>query len=419
MSNTIFQYLVTGSLFYLTAMASAFPLMESVQQGGVDCFECHGRRGLMKKLDEGREISLFVNRADLHKSVHKGLSCIDCHPDAKSIPHPKLLRPVDCSRCHEESEDYQESIHGKAFSQGDRQAPSCTICHGEHNIVAVNNPQSSVARSRISEICISCHEDEEIVSRHELPEPAEIKLYEKSVHGSIIKGDSTYTAAVCIDCHGTHKIEPSDDPRSETFKPHIPEVCGKCHGDIASEYAKSVHGTAIAGGILDAPVCTDCHGEHSITAPTDPTSKVAPKNIPKTCSACHEDMALAKKYGFPARRYTTYLNSYHGVANKYGKTVVANCASCHGIHDILPASAPESRINPVNLPDTCGGCHPGAGKNILVGGKIHVEATPESSPGTYYVRKFYTWFISILMIGFILYIIVETYGRLRRRHTEK
>lgn len=415
MRNTILQSLAASLLFSLTASGMAFPAPESVQPGEADCFKCHGRRGLIKKLDDGREISLFVRRADLQASVHKDLTCIDCHPDAKAIPHLKSMRQVECRTCHEESKDYLESIHGQAFSRGDAQAPTCTTCHGKHDIFAVKDSRSSVTRGKISEICIGCHEDEEIVSRHELPEPAEIKLYEKSVHGSIAKGDSLYIAAVCIDCHGTHNIEPSDDPRSETFKPHIPRVCGKCHVDVAGEYAKSVHGTAISKGILDAPVCTDCHGEHTIAAPTDPTSKVAPKNIPTTCSVCHEDVTLAKKYGFPARRYTTYLNSFHGVANKYGKTVVANCASCHGFHDILPASDPKSRIHPANLASTCGGCHPGAGENILVGGKIHVEATVESSPGTYYVRKFYTWFISILMVGFIFYIIVENYGRLRRR----
>lgn len=275
-----------------------------------------------------------------------------------------------------------------------------------------------VSRSRISELCLSCHTDEEIVRRHDLPQPEQIRVYEYSVHGKAVVGDSTRIAAVCTDCHGTHDIEPPDDPRSETYKPHIPKVCGKCHEEIAAQYATSVHGQAIAAGILDAPVCTDCHGEHTITPPTDPASKVAPKNIPKTCSACHEDVALAEKYGFPARRYTTYLNSYHGVANKYGRTTVANCASCHGVHDILPASDPRSRIYPANLPTTCGGCHPGAGKNILVGGKVHVKATRETSPGTYYVRRFYTWFISILMAGFILYMVIETYGHLRRRRAE-
>lgn len=414
--HKILECLVTGSLLFLTALGTVFPLTVAVQEGRVDCFECHNRQGLKKKLGGGKEISLYVERTVLQETIHKDLTCVDCHLDAGSSPHPKPMHQVDCSGCHEESKVYLESIHGKAFSQGDLEAPNCATCHGKHDIFAVKDSRSSVARAKISKICIDCHTDEDIVRRHELPEPVQIRLYEKSVHGIVATGDSTQIAAVCIDCHGTHNIEPADDASSEMFKPHIPEVCSKCHADIAAEYAKSVHGTAIANNIFEAPVCTNCHGEHTITAPTEPTSKVAPKNIPTTCSACHEDVTLAEKYGFPARRYTTYLNSYHGVANKYGKTVVANCASCHGVHDILSASDPESRVNPANLTATCGGCHPEVHENILVGGKIHVEATLESSPGTYYVRKFYTWFISILMVGFVFYMVIETYGHIRRRY---
>lgn len=404
----VFCYSV-GLIIILVASLGAFAPTGALLQEKINCFECHGRKGLTKKLEGGQEISLFVDKAELLNSIHRELTCLDCHVDAGTIPHHEALSQVDCGRCHEESEVYLQSIHGLAFERGDLEAPNCANCHGKHDILGVHDPRSSVARGRITEICVGCHEDEEIVSHHDLPEPAQIKFYEKSVHGG------TRSAAVCVDCHGTHNIEPADDPRSEIFKPHIPKVCGKCHVAIAEEYAKSVHGTAIADGILDAPVCTDCHGEHTITAPTEPTSKVAAKNIPTTCAACHEDVALAEKYHFPARRYTTYLNSFHGVANKYGKTVVANCASCHGVHDILPSADPASKTHRGNLVATCGGCHPDAGENILVGGKIHVEATRESSPGTFYVRRFYTWFITILMVGFVFYMIVETYGRLKRR----
>jgi len=221
--------------------------------------------------------------------------------------------------------------------------------------------------------------------------------------------------AECIDCHGTHNIEPGDDPRSVNYKPKIPALCGRCHAEIGATYQRSVHGKAVAAGVSDAPVCTDCHGEHTIAAPAEPESKVAPTNIAKTCSECHESVALAEKYGLAAHRYSTYMNSYHGVANKYGRALVANCASCHGVHDILPSTDPASSIHPSRLPETCGKCHPGAGVNILKGGKIHIEASVESSPGTYYVRKFYTWFIATLGVGFVLYIGIETYGHFRRK----
>jgi hypothetical protein len=108
------------------------------------------------------------------------------------------------------------------------------------------------------------------------------------------------------------------------------------------------------------------------------------------------------------------MNSFHGIAHKYGEMVVADCASCHGYHDILPSSDPRSSINPKNIPQTCGKCHKGASENFAKG-KVHVEATKESSMGVYIVRTFYTWFIGILGILFAIYIVLDVLGRRRRR----
>jgi hypothetical protein len=165
-------------------------------------------------------------------------------------------------------------------------------------------------------------------------------------------------------------------------------------------------------------VCTDCHGEHTILKPTDPRSKVSPTNIPRTCSACHEDVRLAERYQLPRRRLVTYLESYHGVANKFGETVVANCASCHGVHDIRPSSDPKSSIHKQNLPATCGKCHPGAGKHFAEG-SVHVEATRESHFGKWLVRIFYTVFISVLVVLFVTYVALDLIGHRRQHRSRK
>jgi len=67
---------------------------------------------------------------------------------------------------------------------------------------------------------------------------------------------------------------------------------------------------------------------------------------------------LNEKYGLETDRLTTFIDSYHGLKSKAGDTHVANCASCHGVHRILPSSDPTSTINPENLQTTCGECHP-------------------------------------------------------------
>ena len=378
------------------------------------CMECHSDSELTATRD-GRTVSLYVAPKAYARSVHADAACTDCHADIEEAPHETRLKPVDCSVCHDsEAEDYMQSIHGMRLSERDADAPGCATCHGSHDILEVRDAHSRVSRMHLAQVCLGCHADQNVTDRHPLPKPETIKAYAASVHGRGVSARGLVVSAVCRDCHGTHSIEPADDPRSSVHRENVPERCARCHPDIVKIYWESIHGRAVAGGSQDAPVCTDCHGEHTIAAPSDPASSVSARNIPKTCAACHEEEQLAGRYGMQARRYTTYLDSYHGVVNRYGEAAVANCASCHGVHDIRPASDPMSSIHPDKLGDTCGGCHLGAGMG-LVGAKIHVEATAESSKGMYYVRMFYTYFIGALMFCFVIYMSIDIYGSLRRR----
>lgn len=361
----------------------------------------------------------LVDRARLEESIHRDLDCVTCHADIQSLPHGEGLSPVNCSACHEpEGEKYLRSVHGTAFSKGDPDVPSCTTCHGDHHVLPISDQRSKVYPINLIKVCITCHADEAIEVRHNLPKQELFRAYENSVHGRAIEEKGLVVAAACNDCHGTHEIKRTDDPESLAQKRNIPGACGQCHAGIYEVYNGSIHGRAVDSGMEEAPVCTDCHGEHTIAKVTDPQSKVYSKNIAKTCSECHDNKELVAKYGLAAKRYTTYLNSYHGVANKFGVPYVANCATCHGIHNIRPAGDPLSTINRQNIPQTCGKCHPGATENFARG-KIHVEATKESSFGVYAVRKFYTWFIGILVTCFVLYAVLETVGKVRRRYANQ
>lgn len=407
--SEILLYLLIGS-----SLAAIQSDMSCAATSDVQCLRCHGRRELAKVKTDGQVVSLYVDQKACLNSVHAGINCVSCHTDLADMeqtPHPADLKPVNCTTCHEsESRDYIKSTHGQLVMSGRSGAPTCATCHGKHDILSPSNPQSPTYRTNSARICLHCHADQEII-----PGSGEkVKAYEQSVHGrrALAQGDTA--VAECVDCHGNHKVLPADNPTSPVYKPHIPETCGKCHPATRNEYEKSIHGQAIRQGIYDAPVCTDCHGEHTIEAPEVEGSKVSPANIPRTCGSCHEDVQLTEKYGIASERFTTYEDSYHGVANKYGKTLVANCASCHGYHDILPSSDPASTINPTNLAKTCGNCHPNAGENFTKG-KMHVKATLENSPGVFFVRRFYYLFIGGLMVLFIVYIVVEYSGFLRRK----
>ncbi len=48
---------------------------------------------------------------------------------------------------------------------------------------------------------------------------------------------------------------------------------------VEQTFMQSIHGQAIARGNGLAPVCTDCHGIHSIKAHIDPNSSVSEQNV--------------------------------------------------------------------------------------------------------------------------------------------
>jgi cytochrome b subunit of formate dehydrogenase len=229
--------------------------------------------------------------------------------------------------------------------------------------------------------------------------------YEESVHGRAVASGSQ-KAAVCTDCHGVHEILSAADPKSSIFKFNVPATCGKCHQQVQYEFTVSIHGQAIARANSQAPVCTDCHGIHTIKSHIDPNSSVSAQNLARsTCARCHEGVRLSREFGLPGGRVTSYLESYHGLASELGSQVVANCASCHGAHYILPSSDPRSTINRANLVHTCGQCHPGVTEKFVVG-KVHVEVPLSADTGSKavrWVRKIYVSLIVVVIGGMVLH----------------
>ena len=113
--------------------------------------------------------------------------------------------------------------------------------------------------------------------------------------------------------------------------------------------------------------------------PTNQASPVYGSNIRETCGNCHGNVQLSRRFGLPVDRVVSFDASFHGLAAKEGSETVANCASCHGVHNILPSSDPRSTINPKNLAATCGKCHQGAGKRFAIS-QVHVAEGREKRP---------------------------------------
>ena len=102
----------------------------------------------------------------------------------------------------------------------------------------------------------------------------------------------------------------------------------------------------------------------------------------------------------------SYADSYHGLAVQGGATTVASCASCHGVHDILPSSNPASRIHADNIAATCSECHAGAGRRFSIG-PMHVVETDASYPIVYYIRLIYLTLIFGTIGGMLIHVALD------------
>jgi len=406
-----------------------------------DCLVCHGDPGM--KSASGK--SLHVDPVKHKSSVHGDLGCATCHVGVKEYPHPAHMRKPNCATCHEQEvadvprsvhsilgaeacaschggthevqhadkivptqcatchdaavHGYEQGVHAIARKDGDKQAPTCLACHGSpHQILASDDPKSPVHHNNIPATCATCHSKKPIMER--VGETTQqFYSYEQSVHGRAVANGSA-KAAVCTDCHGVHEIRRASDEKSSIFKFNVPLTCAKCHESVKAEFVQSIHGQAIARGNSQAPVCTDCHGIHSIKSHLDPNSPVNAQNISAaTCARCHEGVRLSQEIGVEGSRASTYLASYHGLASTRGSQIVANCASCHGTHYILPSSDPRSTINSANLVRTCGQCHPGVTEKFTLG-KVHVDAPLSADIGSKAVRWIRNFYL-LMILGVI------------------
>src|ERR1041385_950033 len=197
-----------------------------------------------------------------------------------------------------------------AIAMSARAENACTSCHDQGQKLAKS------AHSSLD--CSSCH-----VKHEEYPHPAKLAKpvctdchtqqgtdYELSVHGQSAKKGGA--APECSLCHGSaHELL---NTKIAGFRTSVIETCSMCHSEVVGQYRTSVHGKALAAGIMQAPLCTDCHGEHRILAPSNQESSVAPGHIRDTCGACHGNVQLSSKFGLPTDRLMSFDASFHGLA---------------------------------------------------------------------------------------------------------
>ena len=273
-----------------------------------------------------------------------------------------------------------------------------------------SEPTSPGHASRLGETCGVCHGAGQ-------PAPPgvrtirPIEAYTASVHAGAV-ADGVHGAG-CGDCHTAHSPLPVTDPDSSIHRSNVSSTCGTCHDEISAQFDKSIHGLAVIAGVQDSPVCTDCHGEHRILGVAAEGSPVSATNIPiQVCGPCHADLRLGEKYGLPAEQVPSYKDSFHGLASRGGVQQVANCASCHGVHYILPSSDPDSYVHADNLADTCGKCHTGAGTRFTIA-PVHVLADRTPNIVAHWIRAIYLPLIWVTVIGMVLHNLLDLVKKTR------
>jgi cytochrome b subunit of formate dehydrogenase len=226
----------------------------------------------------------------------------------------------------------------------------CGKCHGTsaHEILPAKDQRSPVFLQNQVRTCGSCHPEDEM-------------SYRATVHGQGLYEAGLMVSAVCADCHGAHGAYYAADRRSTLHTANVAATCSKCHQFIEERLQMSVHGRgsgpgsatdqpAAGGKIKRRPSCTDCHQGHHLLHAEQPEFRL---QVASGCGNCHAELS------------SRYALSMHGELTQQGYSAAANCADCHGSHDILPINDPNSRVaHGEKRLATCQKCHAHAVANF-------------------------------------------------------
>ena len=197
-----------------------------------------------------------------------------------------------------------------------------------------------------NDTCLGCHSNESMVKT--FPSGEELSLFidggkfSQAVHGQ--------EGLACVNCHQAMAEIPHPEFAVQTMRDAkftLYTICKECHLEQYTNVLDSVHQTALAGGDVNAAICTACHNPHTQTRITNKdTGEIllgAHLVIPKTCARCHSAI------------YDTYKESIHGAAlTEEGNQYVPTCIDCHGVHNIQD---PRTDLFRNETPLLCAKCH--------------------------------------------------------------
>lgn len=346
----VFIGLATGS--FLSGVSAQIS-SEEMDAANSLCLGCHSNQNMNVTLESGEVLPLGVDHGFYNTSIHgeHGITCLQCHTNLTGFPHPEMT--------------------------------------------AKTQREYTVERNRA---CGTCHVD-----------VAEATM--GSVH-QVLQEEGNLNSAVCTDCHSSHDTRPLVEQRNQTA-----HTCQRCHSEIYELYKSSVHGAALIGeGNPDVPNCITCHGAHDISGPLNEPFRLFSPNL---CGKCHANRELMSKYNISTDVMDTWVSDFHGTTVVMFQTTTpdqetdkAVCIDCHGVHNILAPSDPNSYIMKENLLTTCRKCHPAATANFPDAWMNHYRPSFQNYPIVFFVTWFY-WLLIPAVIGGMLIFVISDFFRMK------
>lgn len=437
------------------------------------CLECHGQQGLTLTFQNKESVGAYVDAERFSSSVHASLGCGACHSEFSREIHPErefrsrvqysAKASAICRQCHADEQIKKAPVHAALLAR-EGGAPVCSECHSPHAITSIAGGPASASEKQY---CLGCHRhglSMKVKSGEQVSLKVDTEALQASVHSmlscvdchfgfstsehpkrnfkssrdfSIAHADACrrchfdkytktlesmhYTvlsrgnlkAPVCTDCHGSHSVARARADRLRSAK-----RCERCHGEIYNKYVSSVHGSALVNEQnADVPICVDCHTAHTIE---DARTLDYREKVPDICGRCHANEDLMNKYGLYTGVVNSYLQDFHGITLKLyrqqkegpaaqKRRSIATCIDCHGVHDITKTTGPGTNIVKARLVKQCQRCHPGATEEFPDAWLSHYEPSLRNAPLVFLINLGYKIFIPFMLIGLILQILLHVW----------
>ena len=269
--------------------------------------------------------------------------------DAVAQRQDKALKgDAQCTRCHDETEEYPVLAIGKTRhgTVADGRTPTCTSCHGESNL-HVNRPPDAKERPKPdvmfgknaktpmesrSASCLNCHQSGNRMQ------------WQMSAHAT--------RDVSCASCHQVHTQH--DKVRDKVTQT---DTCFDCHKEQRAQVNRPSHHPIVEGKMS----CSSCHNVHG----GNPKQLVR-DSVTETCFTCH----MEKRGPFvhshpPVQEDCAICHQPHGttIANLLKARPPFLCQECHSV-DSHPAQAgqlPTGRTTNTSLLGSvargCLNCH--------------------------------------------------------------